>query len=128
MKNSIKKFIPQFSKTGFWNKLSQYARKIGLKSVYSALLMFYALLRKETPSWAKNIMLGTLGYLIAPIDAIPDLTPVLGFTDDIAVLSFGLVTVACYINEPVREKSRMKIKKWFGEYDETVLLEVDKKL
>jgi uncharacterized membrane protein YkvA (DUF1232 family) len=92
------------------------------------LLLYYAYKRSETPSWAKNIIIGVIGYFIAPIDAIPDLTPFFGYTDDIGILSFGLVTIACYVNEDVKENARQKLHKWFGDYDEDELREVDAQL
>ena len=67
-------------------------------------------------------------YFIAPIDALPDLTPIVGYTDDLGVLSFGLVTIACYVNKEVKEKARGKLKDWFGEYDEAELTAVDDSL
>jgi len=89
----LSQFRNQFSDSAFWKKTSALARKAGMKTVYTALLLFYAYRRPETPLWAKNIVIGALGYLIAPIDWLPDLTPIIGFTDDIGVLSFGLVAV-----------------------------------
>lgn len=91
-------------------------------------MLFYAYKRKDTPVWAKNIVLGVLGYFLSPIDWMPDLTPIIGFTDDIGVLSFGLVTIAAYVNEEVRKQAREKLKLWFGEYDPTPLTEVDQQL
>ena len=125
MKKDYKK---QYSDEKFWQKMTRYAKAAGVKVVYSALLLFYAYRRKETPSWAKHIILGTLGYLIAPIDAIPDLTPIIGYTDDIGVLSFGLVTVAAYINKDVKKNARARLNKWFGEVKEEDIADVDEKL
>jgi len=78
--------------------------------------------------WAKNIVLGVLGYLITPIDFIPDLTPIIGYTDDIGVLSFGLVTIACFVNDEVRTQSRNQLGKWFSKLDEETIAEVDQQL
>jgi len=89
--------------------LAARLKAIGVKITYSALLLYYAYQRKDTPAWAKRVILGTLAYLLAPFDAIPDLTPFIGFTDDLSVLSFGLVTIACYIDDAVREKAKFKI-------------------
>jgi len=108
--------------------LKEHLNAIGVKVVYSALLLFYAYNREGTPPWAKKIILGSLAYLLTPIDAVPDLTPFLGFTDDFGVLSFGLVTIACYINEDVRNSARTKVMKMFKKVDEKDLLEVDTKL
>ena len=128
MKNPFNKYKESFSEEGLWKKLTKYAKQAGLKIVYSALLLFFAYRRKETPSWAKNIIIGVLGYFVAPIDLIPDLSPIIGYTDDVGVLGFGLVTVAAYINDEVRAQSRKKLHAWFGEYDEAELKSVDKNL
>ncbi|HFA50351.1 MAG TPA: DUF1232 domain-containing protein [Bacteroidetes bacterium] len=128
MKNPFKKYADFFSENSLLGKIKNYFQQAGIKVVYSALLLYYAFTRKETPVWAKNIILGILGYFIAPIDALPDLTPLIGYTDDLGVLSFGLVTLACYINQEVRGKAKSKLKDWFGEYNEDDLAEIDAQL
>ncbi|MCG8327651.1 MAG: DUF1232 domain-containing protein [Chitinophagales bacterium] len=128
MKNPFKQYIDQFSENRFWKKLAHYARQAGTRTVYAALLLFYAYQRKDTPAWAKRIVLGSLGYFLSPFDAIPDLSPIIGFTDDIGVLSFGLVTIAAYVNDEVKGKARQQLSKWFNSYDEEDLKEVDAKL
>ena len=111
-----------------WQKLRKHSVAIGQKTVYSVLLMFYAFRRSETPTFARTIILGTLGYFLAPFDSIPDLTPVIGYTDDLGVLSFGLVTIAAYINDEVRIKARKALKGVFGDLDLRILQCVDAKL
>ncbi|MEM9545097.1 MAG: YkvA family protein [Bacteroidota bacterium] len=108
--------------------LSARLKTIGVKITYSALLLFYAYERSDTPVWAKNIILGSLAYLLSPFDAVPDLTPILGFTDDFGVLSFGLVTIACYIDQNVRDKAKFRLHTFFKVVDEQDLIEVDSKL
>jgi uncharacterized membrane protein YkvA (DUF1232 family) len=128
MKNPFSRFSRFFSESAFWNKLKHYARQAGIQTVYAALLLYYAFRRKETPAWAKHMILGVLGYFLAPINALPDLTPILGYTDDIGVLTFGLVTVASYVNDEVKEKARHRLGSWFGSYREDALKEVDQQL
>ncbi len=128
LKEIIRKYKDKFSEGKLWTTLGKAARQIGLKSVYSVLLLFYAYRRKETPVWAKNIVLGTLGYLLTPFDMLPDLTPLIGYTDDIGILSFGLVTIAAYVNNEVRVQARKKLSTWFGTYNEEDLAEVDARL
>lgn len=125
--NKIKKKDNNPVKTLF-RYLSARLKTLGVKLTYSALLLYYAYNRKDTPQWAKSIILGSLAYLISPIDAIPDLTPFIGFTDDLGILSFGLVTIACYIDNTVRENAKSKIHKYFNVVDEEDLLEVDARL
>ncbi len=128
MKKIIEKYKGRFSEVKLWSTLKRYARMAGIKTVYTVLLMFHAFKRKDTPKWAKTIITGLLGYFLAPIDAIPDLSPFVGLTDDFSLLSVGLVTVAGYINKEVKEKARQDLKSWFGEYDPTELEEIDKRL
>jgi len=128
MEDFNNKFKKEFSESKFWSKLNKFAKKAGVKVVYTALLMFYAYRKKSTPTWAKNIILGCLGYLLSPIDAIPDLTPLIGFTDDLGVLAFGLTTIAFCIDKEVKQSAKQKINKWFGKVDENEFKEVDNKL
>ena len=128
MKNPFQKYTNKFSEQGLWKKLKNYARQAGLKAVYSVLLLFYAYQRKETPPWAKNIIIGRLRYFLSPIDFVPDLSPIIGYTDDVGVLGFGLVTIAAYINKEVRQQARKKLSTWFGEYNEKELAAVDEQL
>lgn len=122
------KFKDFYSEIDLWNKIKQYAKTAGTKVVYAALLLFYAYQRKETPNWAKHIVLGALGYFIAPIDALPDLTPIIGYTDDLGVLSFGLVTISAYIDDGVKGNARERMAKWFGEVNEEDIAEVEDRL
>jgi uncharacterized membrane protein YkvA (DUF1232 family) len=128
MLSRIKKYAVFFSESSFWNTVQSYAKKIGVQSLYSSLLLFYAFKRKETPTWAKNIIIGVLGYLIAPIDLIPDLTPFIGYTDDLGVLGIGLVAIASYINDSVKLQAKTKLKVWFGNYDPSEIENIDQKL
>ncbi len=108
--------------------LQKKIKILGTRLVYSVLLMMYAYQSEKTPAWAKRIILGSLAYLLSPLDSIPDLTPIFGFTDDLGVISFGLVSIACYIDADVRSKAREKIYKLFKSVDENELQTVDSKL
>lgn len=112
----------------FWNKVRKYATAAGQKLIYSALLMFYAFREDDTPGWAKSAILGSIAYFVAPLDSIPDLTPFLGFTDDLGVLTVGLMTVAAYINEDVKRQARIQMNRLFGTIEGKTLREVDEKL
>jgi len=125
MKNNFDPYKKNFSENKFWKKCKHYAKQAGSKTIYMALLLFYAYRRKETPGWAKHIMLGALGYLISPVDALPDLTPILGYTDDAGVLAFALVVVSGHINEEVKTNARERLNGWFPAVDEESLDAID---
>lgn len=118
----------EFTMGKLWSWINRYTGNLGQKIVYSILLLVYAYKRSDTPSWAKNIIIGAIGYFISPIDSIPDLTPILGLTDDIGVLSFGLVSIACYINDDVREKALVKLHAFFDEVDSESVAAVNQTL
>jgi uncharacterized membrane protein YkvA (DUF1232 family) len=40
------------------------------------------------------LMLGTLGYVVSPVDALPDVIPVVGLTDDAAVVTLAVSALA----------------------------------
>lgn len=128
MKNPFEKYAYLFSENRLLKKIQHFARQAGLKVVYSVLLLYYAYRRSDTPIWAKRIIIGVLGYFISPIDMLPDLSPIIGYTDDLGVLSFGLVTIAAYVNDEVRIKARQKLRDWFGNFNVEELSEVDKQL
>jgi uncharacterized membrane protein YkvA (DUF1232 family) len=55
----------------------------GREVIEKALWLYYAAQQPNTPLWAKTAIYGALGYFISPIDAIPDITPVIGYADDL---------------------------------------------
>ncbi len=124
----LNKYRRFFSDSASWGKLRRFASAAGVKTVYSALLLYSAFRRQDTPAWAKRSIVGVLGYLINPLDVLPDLTPIIGYTDDIGFLGLCLVLVAAYINDDVRAQAREQIVKWFPSVREEDLLEVEQKL
>ena len=117
MKNMIdhNEYEEAFSEQGFWLKLKKYARSAGKEVVEKALLLFYAAQEEKAPAWAKATIAGALGYFIVPLDAIADLTPAVGYADDLGVLALAIAAVATYINADVRVKTQQKMTAWFGE-------------
>lgn len=112
MKDNPDTYKDKFSERKFWKKISRFGRQVGAQGIYSALLLFYAYKRTDTPRWAKNIIIGVVGYFIAPIDLIPDLTPFIGYTDDIKLLFIAVGTLGAYINPVVKERAKEKLISW----------------
>jgi uncharacterized membrane protein YkvA (DUF1232 family) len=108
-------FEHAYSESGFWDKLKKYAKLAGTEVVEKALLLYYAMQEEKAPAWAKATIAGALGYFIVPLDAIADLTPAVGYADDLGVLALAVAAVATYINEDVRRKTAEKMHNWFGD-------------
>ena len=106
-------FVGYFSDDGFWEKIVNFAKKAGKEVIKKGLWLYYAAQREDIPAWAKAVIYGALGYFILPLDAIPDVMPGIGFTDDLGVLAAAITTVASYIDDSVKELAREKIAEWF---------------
>jgi uncharacterized membrane protein YkvA (DUF1232 family) len=107
-------FKAHYTDSRFWDKVKGVAKVAGKTALEPALKMYYSATDKDTPLWAKTAIYGALGYLISPIDAIPDMVPVLGYTDDIGVLLAAAATVAAYIKQEHVQKAQDTLRQWFG--------------
>ena len=110
------------------NKIVKVSQKAGINVVYAGLLLFYVLQKPFVPKWARATITSALGYFILPVDVIPDFTPAIGYSDDLGVLALAIVAVAMFIDDKVKQKSKAKLKSWFGEYKESVLKDIDNRI
>jgi uncharacterized membrane protein YkvA (DUF1232 family) len=114
MEEHIEKYSQHYSENSFWNKVKTAALSAGRELIEKALWLYYALIDPDTPKKAKMIILGALGYFILPFDLIPDFIPLIGYTDDLAVLAGAIVIVAQNIKDEHKEKAANRLKEWFG--------------
>ena len=112
----------RFSKTAFVEKISRIAKRAGAKLVYAALILYYTLQSDSVSVKDKAIIIGALGYLISPLDVVPDAIPIAGLADDLGVLIFVLKKVWTDIDPSIQERSKEKLSKWF---DEDEIAEID---
>lgn len=105
----------KFSKDNLLLKLQHYGRDIGLTVLYNVLQLWYVLQKPEVPAKNKAVIMGALGYLITPLDFIPDLTPILGYNDDAAAILFALYMVRQYVDEEVKTQAKTRLAKIFSE-------------
>lgn len=124
--NDLEKYRGSYSERGLMNKLTAVAKKAGIKAVYAVLLLYYALQSPQTSTKDKSIIYGALGYFILPLDLVPDFIPLAGFGDDLGALVWALSRVLANITDEVREKARLKLRDWFGDYDHREIREIDR--
>lgn len=91
--------------TGFRRVIGKVAKRGGRKVLSSALTLYFCLRDSDTPMWAKSIILGALGYLIFPLDIIPDTILGAGFTDDWTVIIGALSSVVAHIKDDHKNKA-----------------------
>ena len=105
-----------YSEKSFWDKVKEFAATVGGQGIYYALILYYVLMDDETPASQKGIILGALGYFILPIDLIPDLVPLVGFSDDIAAITAVLKMIWASVKSHHLEQAAKKTKEWFPSF------------
>ena len=66
----------KFTQRAFVEKISHVAKRAGAKMVYTALILYYTLESDKVSLKDKALIVGALGYLISPLDVIPDAIPI----------------------------------------------------
>jgi uncharacterized membrane protein YkvA (DUF1232 family) len=103
-----------YSEQDFWAKIKTFALKMGEEILEKALWLYYVLQTPDVPVRIKALIYSALGYLILPLDLIPDTIPVVGFSDDLIVLSSAVAAAALYITPEIKRKTREQLDNWFG--------------
>ena len=109
------KYKDKFTDSGFVEKISRVAKSAGAKLVYVALVLYYTLQSDKVSRKDKAIIIGALGYLISPLDVIPDAFPIVGLTDDLGVLVYVLHKVWGDVSEDIKAKAYAKLAQWFDD-------------
>jgi len=107
-KFQIKKYLKYYNESAFRKKLIKLSGKLS-NQLLTYLLVLYELIKdKNIPNKTRLIFIAALGYFILPTDLISDFLPVLGFTDDLAFLTYAISTASTYITPEVLEKAKEK--------------------
>ena len=93
----------------FWTKFKQVVVKLPFAE--DLLAAYYCAFDRETPRHVQVALLGALAYFILPFDFMPDMLPILGFTDDAAVLATAIRMVSGHITSEHREAARAALKR-----------------
>lgn len=105
----------RFSPSGFVEKISRIAKRAGVKLVYAALILYYTLESDQVSLKDKATIIGALGYLISPLDVVPDAIPIAGLSDDLAVLIYVLNRIWGDVSEDIKAKAKAKLATWFDD-------------
>jgi uncharacterized membrane protein YkvA (DUF1232 family) len=117
-----------YSEDSLWKKIRQFSKSAGATVVYAVLLLYYVMKDKNVSFKTKLSIAAALGYFILPTDAIFDMAPLIGYSDDLGVLLFALTQVSSNITPEIKEKARKKLGEWFGQIDEEELKELENKI
>ena len=104
-----KKAQESLVRRSFWGKLRRFAASLPFAE--DLLAAYYCAFDRETPGHVRVALLGALAYFVLPLDALPDMLPLLGFTDDAAVLATTIKLVSDAIMPEHREAARRALEK-----------------
>jgi uncharacterized membrane protein YkvA (DUF1232 family) len=110
----IPNYTKNYSEGSLWKKIANFAGVAGKEVIEKVLILFNALKDKDTPTWAKGVIIAALGYFISPVDAIPDVVPFAGYADDLGALAAALGAVALHIKKEHVASARATLLQWFG--------------
>jgi uncharacterized membrane protein YkvA (DUF1232 family) len=88
----------------FWRKATRVAARLPFAE--DLLAAYYCAFDQATPTHVKAALLGALTYFVMPFDFMPDILPLLGFTDDAAVLLTAVRMVAGHMRPEHRDAAR----------------------
>ncbi len=103
-----------YSENAFWGKLKKYAGKLGKEIMEKALWLYYVAQDPAVPLMVKATIYSALGYFILPVDAIPDTIPVVGYSDDLGVLTVAVASVIMYITPEIKRRTQERLDMWFN--------------
>lgn len=113
--DNLDSYKSHYDEDSFWSKIKKDAGKVGGKAIYITLVLYYTAMAESTSITRKSMIFGGLGYLLLPLDIIPDFIAVVGYTDDIAVLTALISTVATSITKEVKQLAKNKYRDMFPE-------------
>ncbi|RYE29930.1 MAG: DUF1232 domain-containing protein [Hyphomicrobiales bacterium] len=103
---AIRKSLRDEAKFGsdFMARLKRVAKRLPFAE--DLLAAWFCARDPATPRRVRMTLLAALGYFVLPIDAIPDIMPLIGFTDDAAVIAAAIAAVAGSITPEHRERAK----------------------
>jgi uncharacterized membrane protein YkvA (DUF1232 family) len=103
-----------FNQNSFWRKTTKFAKSAGGEVIHKALEVYYITIDEKTPLKIKAIGAGALAYFVSPLDAVPDITPFIGYGDDLGVLIGAAVALTPYFTDEIRQKAKQTFEAIFG--------------
>jgi len=88
----------------FWPKFRRFAAQLPFAE--DLLAAYFCAFDRNTPRRVQVALVGALAYFVLPFDFVPDMLPLIGFTDDAAVLATAIKLVASHITPQHREAAR----------------------
>lgn len=113
--HEVQKYGSYYSDNRFWKKIEWVAKKVGATVLLPVFTLYYMLQDDKVSLQHKAYIVGALGYFILPIDLIPDgILPIIGFTDDIAVMTLILKLVDTSVTPEIKARANARVSEIMG--------------
>lgn len=113
--HEVQKYGTYYSDNRFWKKIERVAKKVGATVLLPVFTLYYMLQDDKVSLQHKAYIVGALGYFILPIDLIPDgILPIIGFTDDIAVMTLILKLVDTSVTPEIKARANARVSEIMG--------------
>jgi uncharacterized membrane protein YkvA (DUF1232 family) len=97
-------YAQHYTEQDFRQKITSLPRAAGQAVVEKAVTLYVILTDRETPMWARALIIGVLGYFICPLDAVPDVIPVLGYVDDVGAMGLVLTQLDRFVTPGMQDR------------------------
>ena len=109
-----RKYIRYYNEKKFLGKLKKLLVQLGEEVALRLLMLYFLMGSKKVPLKIRMLIMAALGYFVLPSDLISDFIPALGFTDDIAFLTYTFNQAAKYADDGIRKKASEKLESWIS--------------
>ena len=101
----VRDYTKHYSESDLFKKLKKVSGSLGSQVLYYVLMLYFLIADKSIPMKVRLAFVAALGYFILPADLITDFLPVIGYTDDMALLTFVIGNATNYITPEIKEKA-----------------------
>lgn len=102
-----------------WDRIREYAYKVGRVAVRPVLLLYFVLRSEETPWKDKLTIFGALAYLVFPVDLLDaKRLPIIGWLDEITSLAVAIQRMSKYITPKMEARADATLDQWLPVYAE----------
>lgn len=101
-------------KPSLWQSMMGAVRIAGKAVTFETMKVWHVAQDPATPAGPRAVLYGALAYFVLPTDAVPDVLPFVGFTDDLAALGAALYVANAYVSEEALRRARESVRAIFG--------------
>ncbi|MEM1395297.1 MAG: YkvA family protein [Cyanobacteria bacterium P01_H01_bin.150] len=112
IKNTFHKLVKSVNPQNLQKDIQKITEKLPamnrgpIKEIWPKIQSLFQMVLDPKAGWtSKALAIGSLLYLISPFDAIPDIIPVLGLTDDAAVILSVVSTLAVEVSKYAKQSA-----------------------